>query len=94
MTILQIEHPVPNYDGWKKAFDSDPVNRKKSGVKRYSIRKALDIPGNVMVELEFEDIATAEAMLESLKKLWQVVESKVMTNPKTRLLEQVEIIEL
>ena len=94
MTILQIEHPVPNYDGWKKAFDSDPVNRKKSGVKRYSIRKALDIPGNVMVELEFEDIATAEAMLESLKKLWQVVEGKVMTNPKTRLLEQVEIIEL
>ena len=47
-----------------------------------------------MVELEFEDIATAEAMLESLKKLWQVVEGKVMTNPKTRLLEQVEIIEL
>ena len=94
MTILQIEHPVPNYNGWKKAFDSDPVNRKKSGVKRYSIRKALDIPGNVMVELEFEDIATAEAMLESLKKLWQVVEGKVMTNPKTRLLEQVEIIEL
>ena len=28
MYILQIEHPVPNYEGWKKAFDSDPVNRK------------------------------------------------------------------
>lgn len=34
MLILQIEHKVPNYEGWKKAFDSDPISRKKSGVKR------------------------------------------------------------
>jgi hypothetical protein len=34
MPILQIEHKVANFDGWKKAFDSDPVGRKKSGVRR------------------------------------------------------------
>lgn len=32
MTILRIEHGVPSFEGWKKAFDSDPVNRKKMGV--------------------------------------------------------------
>jgi hypothetical protein len=31
-TILCIEHSVS--DGWKKAFDSDPLGRDKSGVRR------------------------------------------------------------
>ena len=25
--ILRIEHPVPDYDAWKEAFDSDPISR-------------------------------------------------------------------
>ncbi len=24
MQIVRIEHPVPDYDAWKRAFDSDP----------------------------------------------------------------------
>jgi hypothetical protein len=35
--ILQIEHPVPNFEGWKAAFDSDPIGRERSGVRRYRI---------------------------------------------------------
>ena len=27
MHILRIEHPVPDYDAWKEAFDSDPISR-------------------------------------------------------------------
>ena len=23
--ILRIEHPVPDYDAWKHAFDADPI---------------------------------------------------------------------
>ena len=34
MLILQIEHKVPNYEGWKKAFDSDPDQPKKIGGKK------------------------------------------------------------
>jgi hypothetical protein len=37
MIVLQIEHPVPDYNNWKKASGNDPVNRKQSGVKRYKI---------------------------------------------------------
>ena len=25
MYILRIEHPVSDFNGWKKAFDSDPL---------------------------------------------------------------------
>lgn len=31
MFMLRIEHPVADFDGWKKAFDSDPVGREKIG---------------------------------------------------------------
>jgi hypothetical protein len=30
MHILRIEHPVPDYDAWKQAFDSDPLNRPRT----------------------------------------------------------------
>jgi hypothetical protein len=27
MPILRVQHAVPNFDGWKRAFDSDPIDR-------------------------------------------------------------------
>ncbi len=44
MVILHIEHPVSNFNFWKKAFDSDPVGRAKSGVKRYQVLRPWDDP--------------------------------------------------
>ncbi len=74
MIILQIEHPVPNFDGWKKAFDSDPINRKQSGVRRYKISRQADNPNYVIVDLEFDNIKDAETALAALQKLWNRVE--------------------
>jgi hypothetical protein len=54
MPILRIEHPVPDFDGWKTAFDNDPVGRKQSGVRRYQILRAIDDPNYVMIDLEFD----------------------------------------
>jgi ribose 5-phosphate isomerase len=87
MFILYIEHPVPSYDGWKKAFESDPLKRKESGVKSYRIMKPLDKNDNVIIELEFDNIADAENMLEKLKGLWNQVEGKIMSNPVSRILQ-------
>lgn len=90
MTILQIEHLVPNYNGWKKAFDSDPIDRKKSGVKRYRIYKLSEDPNYVIVDLVFDHIDNALLTLNALKKLWSNVEGTVMINPKTRILDMVD----
>jgi len=94
MTVLHIEHPVPNYDGWKKAFDSDPMNRKNSGVKKYRVYRSLKEPNLVAVDLEFDDHANAEKMLAALKIMWQKVEGSVMTSPKACLFEMMETIDL
>jgi hypothetical protein len=37
MHVLRIEHPVPSFDGWKKAFDCDSIGRKEIGVRRYRV---------------------------------------------------------
>jgi len=90
MTILQIEHKVPSYEGWKKAFDNDPIGRKKSGVKRLEIFRPADDPNYVIIHLFFETMEEAEKMLSSLRILWGKVEGSVMTGPRTRMLDRVE----
>lgn len=90
MYMLRIEHPVPNYEGWKQAFDSDPVGRERSGVRRYQILRAVDDPNYVMIDLEFDTISQAEALLAAMRVVWGRVEGTIMMNPQSRIVEAVE----
>lgn len=94
MVILQIEHPVPNFEGWRKAFESDPIDRKKMGVKQYRVYRQSDEPNYVVIDLVFDELAGAEATLAALKVLWGKVEGTVMTKAKTRVLHQVDAKEI
>ena len=85
MVVLQIEHRVPNFEGWKKVFDSDPIGRKKMGVKRYRIHRTANDPNYVIIDLEFDNVSDAEKTLDALKKLWESAEGKVMMNPAARI---------
>ena len=78
----------------EKAFDSDPINRKESGVRRYRIYRLMDDPNYVIVDLEFDNLVNAESTLKALHKLWSSVEGKVMINPQTRILNIVETISI
>lgn len=53
---MRIEHPVPTYAVWKQTFDSDPVGRTQSGVRRYQVLRAVDDPNHGMVDLEFDNL--------------------------------------
>jgi hypothetical protein len=90
MNILHIEHPVPNFENWKKAFDSDPVDRKKMGVRRYQVLRPVDDPNYVMIDLEFDTQAQAEALLAAMRAVWSRVEGTIMKNPQARISEAVE----
>ncbi len=90
MYILRIEHQVPNFDGWKKAFDSDPVGREKSGVRRYRVLRPTDDPNYVMIDLEFDTASQAEALLAASRVVWGRVEGTIMMNPQSRIVEAVE----
>jgi len=90
MYNLHIEHPVPDFDGWKKAFDSDPVGRQKMGVRTYQILRAVDNPNYVMIDLQFDTSQQAEALLAAMRNVWKQVEGKIMMNPQARISEIVE----
>ena len=90
MYILQIEHVVPNYDGWKNAFENDPIDRKGSGVQHYRISRKPDDPNYVIVDLEFDTLTEAEACHAKLRNLWNRVEGSVMNNPQSRIIEVIE----
>ena len=88
MYVLRVEHPVPDFDAWKEAFDSDPIGRERSGVRRYRILKPVDDSNYVMIDLEFESAREAEAVSSALRELWKRVD--VMHSPRARIVEAVE----
>lgn len=94
MIMLRIEHPVASYEGWKQAFDSDPVGRVRSGVRRYQVLRAVDDPNYVMIDLEFDTQAEAEALLAAMRVVWGRVQGSIMMNPQTRIVEVMESKEL
>jgi hypothetical protein len=93
MTVLRIEHPVPDFEMWKRAFDRDPVDRERSGVVRYRILRAADDPNYVMIDLEFQTAAEAEALLAAMRGVWDRVQGTIMSDPRARIAEPVETTE-
>ena len=93
MTVLiQLEHPVRDFNSWKTAFDRDPVQREADGVRRYRILRPVEDPAYVAVDLEFDDRATAAAFLDALHRLWQspVAQAALAGEPRARIVEAVE----
>jgi len=94
MPTLRIEHAVPDFTRWKQAFDSDPADRKGSGVRRYQVMQSVDDPNYVMIDLEFDNLAAAEGLLTTMRRVWSGDGQKVMRNPQARIVDTVETIEL
>jgi hypothetical protein len=88
MIIVQIEHEVSNFEGWKKAFDSDPIDRKKSGVRRYSIFQLQGNPNHVIIDLEFDNLQDAENTCVMLRKMWNRIDKTLLINPSLRILHR------
>ena len=90
MIVLQIEHAVPNFEGWKQAFDSDPVGRERSGVRRYRILRPIDDPNFAIIELEFDTVEAAQGLLAAMQVVWGRVQGSIIDAPHSRIVEQVE----
>ena len=91
MPILRIEHPVPDFDAWKKAFDSDPLGREQSGVRRYSVLRRVNDPNYVLVDLEFDSRGEAEAMRAALTEMWRSVEAEgLIGSQRAQIVDTVE----
>jgi hypothetical protein len=92
MTILHIEHPIRDFDTWKKAFESDPVGRERSGVRRYQVLRPVDDPNYVLIDLYFDNSRAAEALLTAMQEVWRspTAAPALAGSPQTRIVEVVE----
>jgi hypothetical protein len=94
MPTLRIEHAVPDFANWKRAFDSDPADRKGSGVRRYQVFRELDAPNSVFIDLEFDTTSGAQAFLQQMQRLWDGPAKAIMQSPRARLVDRIESVEL
>lgn len=90
MPTIRIQHGVPDFDRWQHVFESDPMDRKGSGVTRYVVYRSVDEPNLVMIDLELETLAQSRALLERLEQLWAGPGGAVMENAQAWIVNTVE----
>ena len=90
MLLVRIEHSVPDFDRWKRAFDSDPADRKGSGVRRYEIFRSQEDPNFVLIDLELDSLEQCQAFLGAMQRIWTGPGGSVMRSPQARIVVRVE----
>ncbi len=96
MVIVRIAHPVADFATWKAAFDRDPIGRQAGGVRRYRIVRSVGEPEAVGIDLEFDDLPTAERFRDGLVRLWgtDTARSLGIGSPRATLHEEAETVQL
>ena len=89
MYVLNYWHTVSDYAQWKKIFDSDPLGREASGVRRVSIERPVDDEHTVIGELEFDTLGEAETFAGRLEAVWKGSASQTMSDAGHRITEVV-----
>ncbi len=92
--FLRIEHSVPDFDRWKQAFDSDPADRRGSGVYTYRVLRSVKDPSLVMIDLDFDSQSEAEGLLEKMNRIWAGPGQSIMQDPRAQIAETVEMVEV
>lgn len=67
MATLHIEHPITDFETWTAAFDRFAEARRQAGVRSHRIQRPVDDPNLVVVDLDFDTTAAAEAFESFLR---------------------------
>ena len=92
VSVLQIEHPVRDFETWKAVFDRAEDRRQAGGVRKYQVYRAVDDPNYIAVNLEFDGRAEAEAFKLGLEELWRSPQAGPLLGgtPRARIVDIVE----
>lgn len=90
MTTLQIEHAITGFDTWKAAFDRFADQRANAGVTAHRLSQPVGDDRYIVVELDFEGAAQAQAFEQFLRsEVWSTPERSpgLSGAPTTRMLQ-------
>jgi hypothetical protein len=90
MYVLNYWHTVPDYAEWKKVFDKDPLDRKGSGIRRFTIERPVGDEHRVIGHLEFDSLGEAETFAGRLQEVWKGLGRSVISDEGFTLTEVLE----
>ena len=92
MPVLQIEHPVRDFETWKAAFDGSEERRVAGRVRGYQVYRPVDDTNDIAVDLEFDSRGEAEAFKLGLEALWRSAQAGPLLGgtPRARIVDIVE----
>jgi len=92
MATLHVEQTVSDFDAFKRMFDTDPADRKGSGVTGYRMSRAADDPNHVLIDMELDSVESAQALLGKLKEVWKSPQASALLTeaPQATVTEVVE----
>jgi hypothetical protein len=91
MTTLVIEHPVVDFEAFKKLWDEDRTKRASLGVRSYRIFRPLDDDHYVTLHYELDDVSQAEKMAAALRTMFESGPlGKIIFNPEFRIYDEVD----
>ena len=94
MATLHIEHPITDFETWAQAFERFGEARRQAGVRAHRVQRPVDDDRYVVIDLDFDDAASAESFLVFLRtNVWSDRGSSpaLTGDPQTRVLELVPI---
>jgi hypothetical protein len=65
---LHIEHPVHDFDAWKRVFDGFHDFRAAHGVRSFRVGRRVDAAAEVTIDLVFDDVDAAASFHRALKE--------------------------
>jgi hypothetical protein len=90
MTTLHIEHAITDFATWSSAFGALAGVRRQLGVTGEAVRRPIDDPAFVVIDLDFATAEEAGAFLDFLRtEIWAVPENApaLAGAPAARILE-------
>ena len=90
---LSIEHAITDFATWKSAFDRFADARAKGGVIGQRVRRPIDDPRHLIIELDFETSQQAQAFGEFLTNVvWANAQASpaLAGRPTMRVLEPMQ----
>ena len=90
MTYVMVIHSVNDYAKWKIVFDEHGSVRRAKGSKGASILKNQNVPDQIIVITEWEDMESAENFAEAEDLIIAMQKAGVVGLPAVYYLEEID----
>ncbi len=91
MIVAAIQHPVADYEAWKKVYDEE--NPVKLGHALFArVNRSVDDPNTIIVVAGFESLEKARGFLDNPELKEAMERAGVTGSPRIEIYEEVEVI--